>query len=36
LLTQWQKFNYYQQLEKQKNELKAQILQREPPWKLPK
>lgn len=31
LLSQWQKINYYQQLEQQ-NELKAQILQ-PPPWK---
>jgi uncharacterized protein YwgA len=32
-LHQWQKINYYQQLEK--NELKAQIVQ-PPPWKLNK
>ncbi|CAI2186232.1 8383_t:CDS:2 [Funneliformis geosporum] len=27
LLTQWQKFNYYQQLEKERSEMKAQIIQ---------
>lgn len=31
---QWQKLNYYQQLEKEQGEIKAQILQREPPpWR---
>ncbi|CAG8604740.1 608_t:CDS:2 [Ambispora leptoticha] len=32
LLHQWQKLNYYQQLEKQRAEMEAQIIQ-PPPWK---
>lgn len=32
MLSQWQKMNYYQQLEQKQNELKAQIVQ-PPPWK---
>jgi len=36
VLQQWQQLNYYQQLEKERNEMKAQIVQpeRPPPWKL--